>query len=134
MKKLSLFFLLLSTLVVAQNKVKVDLSNPNAAIYTHLFFLQPDSYEPEKAAATIYGFEEEEAQDIAVKLKKILDGKGLKVDFSKVPVDSMYTDTTGYDIGYRYVLFPHQFPEIFIEKVEGNWYYSSETVLKVNEL
>ncbi|NOR28086.1 MAG: mechanosensitive ion channel, partial [Lutibacter sp.] len=42
--------------------------------------------------------------------------------------------TTGYDIGYRYVLFPHQFPEIFIEKVEGNWYYSSETVLKVNEL
>ena len=134
MKKLSLFFLLLSTLVVAQNKVKVDLSNPNAAIYTHLFFLQPDSYQPEKAAATIYGFEEEEAQDIAVKLKKILDGKGLKVDFSKVPVDSMYTDTTGYDIGYRYVLFPHQLPEVFVEKVEKNWYYSSETALKVNEL
>ena len=75
MKKIALFFILLSTLVVAQNKVKVDLSNPNSTIYTHLYFLQSDSYEPEKAATTIYGFEGEEAQNIAIKLKKILDEK-----------------------------------------------------------
>ncbi|VAW26316.1 hypothetical protein MNBD_BACTEROID04-786, partial [hydrothermal vent metagenome] len=72
MKKLSLFFLLLSSVIFAQNKVEVDLSSPNSTIYTHLYFLQPDSYEPEKAAASIYGFEGEEAQDIAIKLKKIL--------------------------------------------------------------
>ena len=90
MKKISLFFLLLSSIVFAQNKVKVDLSNPNSTIYTHLYFLQPSSYEPEKSAQTIYGFEGEEAEEVAIKLKKILDGKGLKVDFSKVPKDRLY--------------------------------------------
>ena len=64
MKKLLLFFLVLSTSLIAQEKVKVDLSNPNSTIYTHLYFLQSDSYEPEKAAAVIYGYESEEAQEI----------------------------------------------------------------------
>ncbi len=134
MKKISLFFLLLSSVIFAQNKVKVDLSNPNSAIYTHLYFLQSDSYEPEKAAASIYGFEGEEAIDIAIKLKKILDGKGLKVDFSKVPTAKMYSDTTGYKIGHRYVLFPYQMPNIYVERVGNSWYYSSETTTKVEEL
>ena len=134
MKKISLLFLLLSSIVVAQNKVKVDLSNPNSAIYTHLYFLQSDSYEPEKSATAIYGFEGEEAEEIAIKLKKILDGKGLKVDFSKIPTDKMFSDTTDYDIGYRYVLFPHQIPEIYVEKIGESWYYSPETTTKVSEL
>lgn len=134
MKKISLFFLLISSIVFSQNKVKVDLSSPNSTIYTHLFFLQPNSYEPEKSAQTIYGFEGEEAEEIAVKLKKILDGKGLKVDFSKVPKDRLYSDTTDYKVGNKYVLFPYRMPEIYVERVGGNWYYSSETTSQVNEL
>jgi len=133
MKKI-LFFLLLSSSLFAQKEVKVDLSNPNSAIYTHLYFLQSDSYEPSKAAAAIYGFEGVEAEDIAIKLKKILDGKGLKVDFSKVPTDKMFSDTTGYKIGNRYVLFPYQMPEIYVERIGGNWYYSPETTSIVPEL
>ncbi|MDV7187082.1 mechanosensitive ion channel family protein [Lutibacter sp. TH_r2] len=135
MKKITLFFLLLSSMLLySQKEVKVDLSNPNSAIYTHLYFLQSDSYEPVKAATTIYGFQGEEAEEIAIKLKKILDGKGLKVDFSKVPTNTMYSDTTGYKIGNRYVLFPYQMPEIYVERVGGNWYYSSETTSQVNNL
>lgn len=126
--------MLLTSSLVAQNEVKVDLSNPNSAIYTHLYFLQSDSYEPAKAATTIYGFQGKEAEEVAIKLKKILDGKGLKVDFSKVPTNKMYSDTTGYKIGNRYVLFPYQMPEIYVERVGGNWYYSSETTSQVNEL
>ncbi|HSQ46711.1 MAG TPA: hypothetical protein VLM44_07305, partial [Lutibacter sp.] len=83
MKKLFLFFLLFSASLIAQNKVKVDLSNPNATIYTHLYFLNSNSYSPQKAAATIYGYDGLEAQEIAIKLKTIMDAKGLKVDFSK---------------------------------------------------
>jgi MscS family membrane protein len=134
MKTIIIFFLLISSTLIAQNKVKVDLSNPNSAIYTHLYFLQSDSYEPEKAATTIYGFQGVEAQEVAIKLKKILDGKGLKVDFSKVPNDEMFADTTGYKIGNRYVLFPYQLPEIYVERIGNNWYYSSETTSKVNEI
>ena len=49
--------------------------------------------------------------------KKILDGKGLKVDFSKVPKDKFYSDTTDYKIGDRYVLFPFRMPEVYVERV-----------------
>lgn len=134
MKKILIFFLVFSTSLVAQKKVEVDLSNPNSAIYTHLYFLQPDSYEPEKAATSIYGYEGEEAEDIAIKIKQILDGKGLRVDFNKVPTDSMFSDTTGYVIGNRYVLFPYQMPGIYVEKIGGKWYYSPETTNNVNEI
>lgn len=134
MKKISIFFLLISSVILAQTKVKVDLSNPNSTIYTHIYFLQPDSYEPEKAATSIYGFEGKEAQDIAIKLKKIMDGKGLKIDFSKVPTNKMYSDTTSFNISYKYVLFPNQIPEIYVEKIGESWYYASETTTKVNEL
>ncbi|UMB60232.1 mechanosensitive ion channel family protein [Lutibacter sp. A80] len=134
MKKIVLFFLLLSSTLIAQNKIKVDLSNPNATIYTHLYFLQAGSYEPEKAAQTIYGFEGDEAEEIAIKLKKILDGKGLKVDFSKVPKDNSYTDSTGYKVGYRYVLFPYSMPEVYVEKIGDSWYYSPEVSNNIDTL
>lgn len=134
MKRIALFFLIISSTLTAQNNVKVDLSSPNSAIYTHLYFLQPDSYEPEKAAATIYGYQGKQAEDIAIKIKKILDGKGLKVDFTKVPTNKNYSDTLGYKIGHRYVLFPYRMPDIYVEKIGDNWYYSSETISKVNEL
>ena len=131
MKKLFLFFLLFSASLIAQNKVKVDLSNPNATISTHLYFLQSGSYAPEKAAKTIYGYDTMEAQEIAIKLKKIMDAKGLKVDLSIVPTDKMYSDTTATKAGNQYVLFPGKMPEIYLEKIEDSWYYSKETSSKV---
>jgi MscS family membrane protein len=118
----------------AQNKPKVDLSNPNSAIYTHLFFLQDDSYEPEKAAKAIYGLKGEAAVDKAIKLKKILDGNGLKVDFTKVPNKVNYSDTTAYKIGNRYVLFPIRMPEVSVEKYNDKWLYSRETIGAIDEL
>lgn len=127
MKKISLIFLFIVTFSFAQDKVKVDLSNPNATIYTHLYFLQPNSYNETNAAQTIYGYQGEEAAEIAVKLKKILDGKGLKVDFTKVPFDPNYADTLGLSRTYRYVLFPNNYPKIYVEKIDGKWYYSRET-------
>jgi MscS family membrane protein len=134
MKKLFLFFLLFSASLIAQNKVKVDLSNPNATIYTHLYFLNSNSYAPQKAAATIYGYDGIEAQEIAIKLKTIMDAKGLKVDFSTVPTDSIYSDTTITKSGNQYLLFPKKMPEIYLEKIENNWYYSKETSNKVLEI
>ena len=78
--------LIVSFYTNAQETVHVDLSNAHATIYTHLFFLQDDSYQPKKAAATILGLEEEMLLKKPLKLKKI-DGKGLFVDVNKIPVD-----------------------------------------------
>ncbi|WP_299058654.1 mechanosensitive ion channel family protein [uncultured Polaribacter sp.] len=112
----------------------VNLKNPNATVYTHLYFLQSDSYQPKKAAKTILGLTEEKAIKKAIKIKQVLDGKGLFVDVNKIPTNPNYKDTIGYATYARYVLFPQRMPQIYVEKIEGNWYYSSETVSAIDNL
>lgn len=134
MKKLLLLFYFLSFFTNGQETVTVDLSNPNATVYTHIYFLQDDSYQPQKAAKTIFGLEEKEAIQKAIKIKKVLDGKGLYIDFNKIPRKPNYKDSIGYSSVSKYVLFPQRMPKISVEKIENNWYYSSETIASIDEL
>lgn len=134
MKHFLYLFVLISTFATAQKQVKVDVSNPNATIYTHLYFLQADSYQPEKAAVTIQGYTGVEAEQKAIRLKKILDGKGLFVDFNKIPTNVNYNDTIGYVKTYKYVLFPNRMPLISVEKVESKWLYSVETIRNIDAM
>ena len=93
MKKITFFFVLLATTVFSQTEVDKDLASPHATIYTHLFALQEDSYDLEKAASTIYGASEKRAEEIALKIKQVLDGKGLRVAIASLPKDPDYLDT-----------------------------------------
>lgn len=134
MRKIFLLALLFSLNTIAQVKDSVNLSNPNAAIYTHIYFLQADSYEPEKSAKAIYGLPEKEAIAAAIKIKRVLDGKGLEIDFNRIPNNPNYNDTIGYNRFYKYVLFPERMPQISVEKKGDQWYYSSETMDKLDTL
>ncbi len=138
LKQVSWIFIVVATFAFGQNKkidsTLVDLSSPNATIYTHLHFLQPDSYAPNLAAKTIHDLSKKEAAEKAIRLKKILDGKGLLVNFNKVPVDKDYIDSVGYASYNRYVVFPDRMPDIYVEKINGSWYYSKETIAKIDAL
>lgn len=135
MKKILVIFLLVFSFGFAQEpKVEVDLSSPYATIKTHLYFLQPNSYHPYKAAKTIYGFGGEQARQKAIKLKKILDGKGLRIDITKLPKNEDFIDSTSVDKRHIYVLFPNKLPEIYLEKINNNWYYSAETIEQINQI
>ncbi|MCI2229135.1 mechanosensitive ion channel family protein [Polaribacter sp. MSW13] len=134
MKKILILVFLLPLFAKAQDSIRVDLSNPHAAIYTHLYFLQSDSYQPKKAAKTIFGLPEKEAIEKAIKIKQVLDGKGLYVDVNKIPTNQNYKDTIGYSSYFRYVLFPERMPDIYVEKIDDKWYYSAETVAKIETL
>ena len=134
MKKILLILLFSPIFLIAQESVEVDLSNPNATVYTHLYFLQEDSYQPKKAAKTILGLTEAAAIEKAIKIKQVLDGKGLFVDFNRIPKDDNFKDTIGYSSYNKYVLFPERMPEIYVERIDKNWYYSSETVAKIESL
>ena len=138
MKKISWILLFLPFYLIAQNQnldsVSVNLSNPNATLNTHLYFLQEDSYQPKKAAKTIFGIEEKKAIKKAIKIKQILDGKGLFVDFNKVPVNANYKDSIGNSAYSRYIMFPNRLPEIYLEKTNEKWYYSAETVAKIDAI
>ena len=127
-----LFFLPMFS--IAQDSIRVDLSNPHATVYTHLYFLQADSYEPKKAAKTILGLSETTAIKKAIKIKQVLDGKGLYIDVNKISTNPNYKDSIGYSSYFKYVLFPQRMPDIYLEKTGENWYFSSETVAKIESL
>ncbi len=109
---------------------QTNLSSPSNAVYTHLHFLQPDTYRPDRSARVIRGVKDaEEAQDLAIKLKQVFDGNGLKVELGNLPDDPDFRDSvSGKNI---FVLFPAELPEVYLEKTGDNWYYSRETIEEI---
>jgi MscS family membrane protein len=134
MKRLLLVFLLFTSVLSAQDSTKVNLKNPNATIYSHLYFLQSDSYQPEKAALTIFPNSTKKPKNAAIKIKQILDGKGLFVDFKNTPTNSDYKDSLMLGNFNKYVLFPDVMPLISVEKVGEKWYYSQETIKNLDDI
>ena len=128
MKNILFLLLFVSSFSYGQKAPEVDLSNPRATVYTHIYFLQTTSYQPKKAAKTIKGLDEKEAIDAVIKIKRILDGKGLNVDFNRISNDSMYTDSISFLRQHKFILFPERMPLISLEKRGKFWYYSSETI------
>ena len=134
MKKILFLLLFVSFSAFSQKAPKVDLSNPRATVYTHMYFLQTTSYQPEKAAKTIYGLDKKEAIEAVVKIKRVLDGKGLKIDFNRISNDSMFTDTISFVAQNKLILFPERMPLVSLEKFGNSWYYSSETIQNLDIL
>jgi MscS family membrane protein len=134
MKRFIWLFIFITCYANAQETVEVDLSNPHATIYTHFYFLQNDSYQPKKAAATILGLSESKAIEKVLKIKKVLVGKGLSIDFNKIPSNPNYKDSIGYTTFHKYILFPQRMPKIYVEKIDNKWYYSSETVASIDQI
>ncbi|WP_148284814.1 mechanosensitive ion channel family protein [Polaribacter sp. MED152] len=138
MKKLLCILLFLPSIIMAQDiasdSVFVDLSNPRATLNTHLNFLQDDNYQPKKSAKTIRGLEQKKAVRKAIKIKQVLDGKGLYIDLNSIPTDEDYKDSVGINAYSKYIIFPNRLPEIYLEKKGNNWYYSEETVLKIDAI
>ena len=140
MKKLAFLILFISLTTIAQKKQKVDLSTPNATLYTHVYYLMPENYDIAKSSATIKGLPKGEAQFIAKRIKEIFDGNGLIIDFSKVPIDANYIDTVDFGVrtlehkANRYAPFPVRLPEIYIEKSGKNWYYAQETIDNLDKI
>jgi MscS family membrane protein len=124
----------------AQTNKDVDLSSPNATLYTHIYFLMPEHYDLKKSAATVRGDNRNEAQIAAKRIKEILDGNGLVIDFAKIPTNTDYKDTLGFSTRtldhneFRYAPFPIRLPEVYLEKSGKNWYYSKETIQQLDRI
>jgi MscS family membrane protein len=117
----------------SQESLESALNSPYNTVYTHLFYLQDDSYRPEVSAQCMpVGLDSLEAIDLSIKLKQILDGKGLYVHMNRIPANSDYLDTlTNRPL---YVLFPQELPEVYLEKSNNKWLYSDETILMIPDL
>jgi MscS family membrane protein len=113
----------------------VDLSSPRATVFTHLNNLKPDSYHPEIAGKTIYGFTGDAAAQKAVRLKYIYEGKGVFIEFTDIPNNTDYTDSINFPIPkHAYKPFPYRLPDVYLEKYGNHWYYSKNTIAKIDYL
>ncbi|MFY0598355.1 MAG: mechanosensitive ion channel family protein [Cyclobacteriaceae bacterium] len=135
MAKQLLFFLLCSIGLglFAQDSLQVDLSTPQATVVTHLLYLQEDSYDKDKAAVpfNLSNRTKEEAVELAIKLKQILDGEGIYIEISELPKDPNY-----YDSALRkpqYVLTAKH-PEIYLTKTNNEWFYSERSIIYIDIL
>ncbi len=112
----------------------VDLTNPQGAVRTHLDNLQVDNYNDSLAALPFLNRERtlSEAKLLAVKLKRVLDGKGIYVYTDEIPKNPNYFDSLTRKNKY---VIAKEFGDIYLLKSEnGNWIYSNASTVAINEL
>ena len=107
-----------------------NLSSPYQSISRHLYYLQDDSYDPDKAADVIGGdLTREEKIKSAIQLLQIYNAKGDYINLDLVPDEADYVDTLKNLT--RYYILPKKYPQIYLEKYEGKWLYSVNTIRKL---
>jgi MscS family membrane protein len=130
-----LFFNSIEAQNLEQEKKRAHtLLSPFHTIYFHISQLNPERYRPDSAARALnpyYGGSQSRREELAIQLNQILDGNGLYFNFEKIPKENNYRDTLKKK--NIYVPFP-KFPEIYLEKVGHNWFYSRATIEAIPDL
>ncbi len=104
-----------------------DLESPYQAIFQHLYYLQPETNDPAKAAEALTTIGDSATMvRLAIQLKQVLDGNGFFIYLEKLPRDPQWRDTVSRSA--TYTPFPQENPLIFIDEEDGIWRYSAETV------
>ena len=128
-------FLALLTLVASPVRSQVPQQevhqSPYHVIYNHLYYLQSDTYQPERAALSLSQEPTEVTVDQAIMLKEVLDGKGMFIDIHRLPTDSMYFDSV--QRAHVYILSRNE-DRIYLEKRNGRWWYSRTTISQLPEM
>ncbi len=131
MRKL-IVLLLLTTSFIGVNaqtdstEAAINISTPYHSVYNFLYYLQPDSYEPEKSLKSFQhpGMTPEASLDLAIKLKQVLDGKGIYVYVDDFPKEANYVDTLTNKS--RFVI-AEEYPDIFLQKTPEGWLVSKRS-------
>jgi len=92
-------------------------------VYAHLYYLQDETYDAEKAAATLYAprLSTAEKAKLAARLKTILDLRGIYIDLPNLPRDPSLHN------GGTYVLSPLE-ERIQLQRYGDEWLYSAATL------
>jgi MscS family membrane protein len=105
---------------------------PRQAWYQLLYWLQQGQrWEPELAAACLDAPAGEETRELAVKLKKILDARGLWVPVEALPTDPTWRNADGLP---SHTLFGDELGGVVLVRKEARWLFSAGTLGRVPEL
>ncbi len=114
---------------MAQDADSINLTSPYFTVYTHLEYLQEDHYIPEVSAMTIHPDVKNNREELAIKLKQVLDGSGIMIDMDQLPREQDFYDSATNK--YRYYL-TDRYPNLYLEKAGNKWYYSEKSVRNIN--
>ncbi|GJM63775.1 mechanosensitive ion channel family protein [Persicobacter diffluens] len=108
------------------------LKSPRACISTHLYYLQDEHFSRDSSAvalAPIEGMSLKKRGKRAIQLKQIYDGLGVYFSIRKIPDHPEYfEDSTTRDHIYH---VSKEYPQIYLERINGQWVYSKETVYAI---
>ncbi|MBL6448196.1 mechanosensitive ion channel family protein [Fulvivirga sp. 29W222] len=110
--------------------LEYSLATPYHTILTHLGYLQDDNYHAAIAARSLHPehVEGDRAEDLAIMLKQVLDGRGIMINLDEVPRKSDYVDTV---TNKRRYYLTKQYPDLYVEKVGKRWYFSGKTIKNI---
>ncbi len=118
---------------VARNAPPIELNDPHNTMYVHLYYLQPETFQPQKAARTFPPqIDSADRVELAQQLKEVFDGQGLYVRLNMIPHRANYMDSS--IMQHIYTPFPMENSDIYLERMEGKWYYSMETAEKLDDI
>ncbi|MBO6585343.1 MAG: mechanosensitive ion channel family protein [Gracilimonas sp.] len=110
------------------------LANPRRAVHTFLHWQQSGHKNPDFVIKTMKLSDAGEAQklQLASELLKVLDARGLLIDYDQIPANPNYTDSlSGLQ---QYILFS-SLPEVYLIKSDQNqWVFSEATINRIPEL
>ena len=110
------------------------LSNPRRSVHTFIHWQQEGHKRPELVIKTMQlaeGYSDEQKLELAQKLKKVLDSRGLLIEYDEIPNNPSYTDSlSGLS---QYILF-QSLPEIYMVRADGQWLFSEATIQEIPEI
>jgi MscS family membrane protein len=130
----SAVLLILSCIIYSSGFAQIDSAqvnnSPYGVVYNHLYYLQPDSYQPARAAISFPG-QTADKENLAIQLKQILDGRGLYVDIHRLPTENSYFDSLENAAIYH---IDQDYPLIYVEKIGEDWFYSRTTMEAIPDM
>jgi MscS family membrane protein len=110
------------------------LSNPQRAVHTFLHWQQSGHKNTDYVIQTmkLADGDKEEKMELASRLLKVFDARGLLIDYDQIPSNPNYTDSlSGMQ---QYILF-ESLPEVYLTKTAQNeWVFSKATIQTIPEL
>ena len=119
----------------AQQAGKEACSTPQKAVESLLYWQQPEHKNLDKASRCLDRSRmtdpSRQAPDLANKLKKVLDGRGLYVEVNDIPDEADHKDPADNS---EYELFPNALGGIKVVKQGDAWVFSASALERVPEL
>lgn len=116
------FLLVLNATCLHAQEYPLNQKTPQNSIYSLLYYLQEDNYNPSAAAKSFEG-DRETAKQRALWFKQILDARGHYIDLEALPKDSLYTDSSN---GLNRYIPVNEYKRIFLTRIKGKWLFSEQ--------